>query len=282
MTTWQTAVNGLPYAPDYERDERGWILFPRDVEQRKALLPDDETRERVFAHPAKMQFFLAEEAILTYTGGEEAVILDPFGGTGTTFLATHGNAKEVHLIELEDVFFPILEAIQKHDNSDTLILHRGDSKVVMRTFDDNFFDLVLTSPPYANLQVGKVKTEFTGQLAKVKAEAMQYGSADAHPANFGRLNTFLFNQTMNQIYKEIKRVLKPGGFYVSVTKDQMRAGKRQLLGPEVTRIVQAQGLKYTGDWWKWKAPGGMLQSVMKSKGAEVVEDEDIIVFRKEN
>lgn len=281
------------FAQDFPIDEEtGWIKFPRDVEHRKGVgFPygkvdeegneTEETPLSVFAHPAKMQLYLTEEIIKAYSppGGK---VLDPFGGTGSTAIGCQ-LGREVDLIELEPIFIPIIEYVRKEwlaRGFEPPNLYTGDAKQVMKGFKSDYYDLICTSPPYANLQVGKVKTEFTGQLAEYKAQAMQYGSSAAHPMNFGRLNTFMFNQAMDQIWRESLRVLKPGGYYVSVTKDQMRGNERLLLSAQIVQHATKAGFEYTGEWWKWLTPGGMLQGVMRSKGSQVVRDEDVVVFRK--
>lgn len=276
---------GLGYEKDAD-DPRCFVL-PRDVEWRKGLYP-----EEVFEHPAKMQLHIVKACVEYYerTGllKPSARILDPFGGTGTTAIASSLGDYHVTLMELEPIFLTILTNLRKKwreegvvDSEHLPLVMAGDCRQLMSMLPDESFDLVITSPPYANLKVGDVKTEFTGQLAEQKRQMHQYGSGGAGTLNFGRLNTFVFNQQMRVVYREVARLLKPGGAYVSVTKDQMRAGNRLRLGADIVRIVpESSGLEYVGHWWKWAPPGGMLQSVMKSKGSAVVEDEDIIEFVK--
>lgn len=268
----------IEFAPDYER-EGNLILLPNDVEWRKSLFPLD-----VMDHPAKLQMHIVKLVCeyFSATGElpEHGRILDPFAGTGTTALAAFWGF-QVTLIELEEGYLDILRRMRRSWQEQSLVkyspvIYSGDSRAILRDMTESSFDLVLTSPPYANLQVGKVKTEFTGDLLRNKSNMGEYAGS---VLNFGRLNTFMFNQQMLKVYREIKRVLKPGGYYVSVTKDSMRNGERQRLSSEVIRMCQECGLKYTGLWWKWKPPGSMLQKVMINKGSEVVYDEDIIAFQ---
>lgn len=266
------------FAPDYPR-ENGLIRFPSDEKRRRELFGDE-----VFHHPAKMWLYLAEEAIKLYSK-EGDRILDPFGGTGTTGIGAL-MGRYVVLMELEEVFQKILTETKQSWVDKGLIepsrlaLLFGDSRFLLRDLPDSTFDLVLSSPPYANLQVGKVKTEFTGALAKHKADLRKYGASESDFRNFGRLSRFDFQHDMIKIYRELVRVMKPGAKYVSVTKDQMNAGERYMYSMDIIRLCEQEGLRYTGDWFKWKPPGGMLAGVMRAKGAELVEDEDIIVMEK--
>ncbi len=274
------------YASDYPRDEKGWIRFPRDVEHRKELFPQE-----VFDHPAKAQLFMTEELISFYTQPGDN-ILDPFGGTGTTAVGCTMN-RNVTLCELEPVFLPILRGIYpvweglhqlgRIGPLGKYTLLEGDCRVTLKSLPENSFDAVITSPPYANLQVGKNterEQEFDGALAREKARARAYGSDKASVNNFGRMNNFIFNKQMKVVYDQVYRLLKPNGVYISVTKDQMKGQGRNLLAADILAEATKSGLKYSGDWYKWKTPGSMLGTVMKEKGSEVVEDEDVVVFRK--
>lgn len=271
-------MNKLKPFTEFERDGE-WILLPRDQQWRRELYP-----EEVFDHPAKMQMNIVGEMV-TYLTEMGDKVLDPFGGTGTTALAATMGRK-VTLIELEKHYLELLADIkakwvaEELINYDDFTILAGDSRIILQGIPGDTYDLVLTSPPYANLQVGKVNTEFTGQLAAEKANMRKYGASESNPQNFGRLNQFYFQQEMRKIYKQIVRVLKPGGHYVSVTKDQMRAGQRYMYSMDIIKICRECGLEYTGDWFKWKPPGSMLQSVRRSQGFDVVDDEDIIVFKK--
>lgn len=292
----------VEFAPGYARDEERShiILLPRDVEWRRELYVPE-----VFHHPAKMQLHIVKLCVEYLESKGELIpwmsrVLDPFGGTGTSALAAL-MGYETTLIELEEEWFlPILQGVRKkwrnwtgetgsprpfmennfHWAAEHLSILIGDSRQVMRELPENHYDLIITSPPYANLAVGRDFGNQVGSLAEHKEELRKYGSDKASTLNFGRLNTFQFNQNMKVVYQQVGRVLKPGGYYVSVTKDQMRAGERQRLGPEVMRYAQEHGNLTMTDWFKWKPPGGMLQSVMREKGSVVVEDEDIIFMQK--
>jgi len=285
------------FAPDCPRVEGSKHLdLPRDVEWRRELYfggVKDDPESDPFVHPAKMQMFIVKYCLEYFaaTGDLPAGgrVLDPFGGTGTTALAsTMGYS--VTLCELEPGYLSFLHALRARwrkrreegewpDMPHLPIVLSGDCRQTLKGLADHSFDIVITSPPYANLQVGKEVTEFTGELARHKAQLREYGSGEADPRNFGRLSTFNFNFAMRAVYKELLRVLKPNGVFVSVTKDSMRASQRQHLNTEVIRYAQAEGFEFRGEWWKWDPPGGMLQAVGKSKGFDTVNDEDIIAFR---
>lgn len=272
------------FAEGYERDAEhpDWILFPRDSEFRKGLFTPEATQ-----HPAKMQCFIVKAA-MEYYGQPGMRVLDPFGGTGTTAIASLlYSGVMTTLIELEDEFMDMLaEMLDKWESSHFISpgqveVLQGDCRRVLLELPENHFDMIITSPPYSvTAQVGKEVTKFTGILAERKAQMRRYGSSESSNNNIGRLNPFQFNQHMKRVYERCLRVTKPGGLYISVTKDSMNAGVRKYLSQDVIRTAVEQRWEFTGENYKWKAPGGMLQNVQKSKGLEVVLDEDILVFRK--
>ncbi len=271
------------FAPEIARDaERpNLLLLPRDVEWRKGLYGPD-----VIQHPAKMQLYIPK-LILDHYAQPGWKVMDPFAGTGTTALAATMGYPTT-LIEIEDHFMELLKAVRRKWKEEGTIgsisevtILQGDCRKVLPQLAEAEFDCIITSPPYSvTAQVGKVDESYTGTFAERKKQMHAYGSGGATINNIGRLNPYMFNQAMLDVYRKCLRVLKPGGLYVSVTKDSMKAGERQLLKMPIIQQATAAGFEYTGDWWKWKPPGGMMQAIMKSKGAEVVEDEDVIVFRR--
>jgi DNA modification methylase len=281
------------FGEGYDRDDdHDWILFPRDSEWRRDLFSPKAEQ-----HPAKMQLYIVKSAIEYYAESGWKV-LDPFAGTGSTALAATMGCK-VTLIEIEDLFMEFLQEVRNKWISEKLVdpldftIMQGDCRQVLRQLPEKSFDMIITSPPYSvTAQVGEVTdngdgtatskdgTVFTGIVAKRRLEMYKYGSAGADPQNIGRLNVFNFNIAMEKVYERCLRVLKPGGLYVSVTKDAMAAGVRRSLSLDTLRVARSAGFEYFGDWFKWKAPGSMFQNLAKSQGKEVVLDEDIMVFRR--
>ena len=264
------------FAPEVERNDQGWILFPRDLDERRKLFPPE-----AIDHPAKMNLELVK-AVVEYCTEPFDEILDPFGGTGSTAIAAQ-MGRSVTLIELEDSFVNILNSLNNYWNTTEfigglsyLLVTQGDSRQVLKEIEDDRYQLVLTSPPYPHFSLQASSGVIADRAESLNVEAYKGG-----PMNFSRItNQFLFNQQMKSIYAHIHRVLKPGGYYVAVTKDSIRDGKRVNLSAETMKLISAAGMTYTGEWFKWKTPMALGNAFNKSKGRKIVEDEDIIIFRK--
>lgn len=254
------------FAVDYERDENRWILFPRDVERRRELFPDE-----VFQHPAKNNLFLTQELIyyLTEPGDH---ILDPFGGTGTTMIgALHG--RPVTLVDIEQIYCNLIERAAANWRAagmehEFVTVHRGDCRQVLPIP----CDAVITSPPYSTV-ISKGRTA----LPEFKAGLDDY---TASPLNLANLNTFYYGKALSKVFQGIAASLPPNGPVAIITRDFIRGGERVLLSESTIRQAQKSGLKFK-EWFKWKPPGSAQRRIQESRGAKVVADEDILIFRRE-
>ena len=275
------------FASQYERVREGemdLILFPRDVEWRRELFPD-----RVFEHPAKANMFLVEE-LIKYLTEPGDTILDPFGGTGTLLIgALYG--RNVVLIEIEPHFIELLEEIEKMwkegvplpvvgeiKGPGRIFIIEGDCRQKLKDLDF-LCDAAILSPPYSSLLSGQTGLkENIGRSARTGALS-QYTGKDASSQNLGRLNTFHFTQAMEMVYQRMVARLVPGAPVALIVKDAMKAGVRQFLSKGIISQAKKAGLEFV-EWFKWRPPGIAQQKLMKAKGFKVVEDEDILIFRR--
>lgn len=266
------------FAADYERDGNGWILFPRDVERRKELFPQE-----VFEHPAKANMFLTEELIYYLTEPGDT-ILDPFGGTGTTMIAAlHG--RPTILVDVEPQYCSLMRETYTNwqvwdwKPADVIVVE-GDCRQVLPIP----CDAIITSPPYSTaLAGGTGMKKLEGGSANTDEKLRAYSGTTASPLNIGRLNPFYFERAMAKVFQGMADSLPPNGPVVLITKDIMRSGDRILLSEGMVRQAGRCGLRFA-EWYKWNtsfAGGGSAQrKLMKAKGSKVVEDEDIILFRR--
>src|ERR1035437_3432889 len=94
------------FTEDRERNEQGWLLYPRDKTLRASLY-EGELLDRIMTHPAK-QMMYATQDIVEFVSEPGETILDPFGGVGTALIAaTMG--RNVVLVEIEDYYFAIIQ-----------------------------------------------------------------------------------------------------------------------------------------------------------------------------
>ena len=112
----------------------------------------------------------------------------------------------------------------------------GDCAEVLREYPNGFFDLIVTSPPYAD------------------SRARTYGGVK--PSQY--VEWFLARA------EEFLRVLKPGGTFILNIKEKVVGGERHTYVIELILGMRKQG-------WLWTeeelSPGEMAESVSRRVGA---------------
>lgn len=261
------------FAESYPREkaedsDHELILFPRDVTYRRSLFP-----QGVFDHPAKNNIYLTMELVryLTQPGDN---ILDPFAGTGTLMLACL-ESRNVTLIELEAHYANLIriawsEISLKPECTGSLNLRIGDCRQVLQDMKENF-DSAIFSPPFS--------TSITRAKA-LPSVASQIAGFTKNNLNMANLNVFLFEQAMGTVFERVTHRIVPGGTMGIISRDIIRGPGREHLSEGIIRRSQKAGFKLTG-WEKWKPPGSSQRAIQESRGARVVKDEDVLMFRKE-
>ncbi len=280
------------FAYEYDRNEAGWIQFPRDIEARRRLFGTG-----VMPHPAKMQLMLVA-SLVEYLTEPGEVVLDPFGGTGSTALASYMGRNTI-MFEIEDTFCDIMKEALHELLPVSMTIPFGEEKwlapyqtwslipmdpklgYVQVWNDDNreaarhlaqmsgpSVTAVITSPPYSTA---------LKNAGRLQASMMDTYKGSIH--NMGNLNPFLWERAMNELFKGLFDCLKPGGRVAMVNKDMMKSGGRELLSLGLNRGAAMAGFKFQ-EWFKWATPGTQRTLAMKAKGGEAVLDEDVIIYRK--
>jgi len=265
------------FALQYERVREGGmdlILFPRDVEWRKELFP-----QQVFEHPAKMNMYLCKE-LIEYLTEPGDTILDPFGGTGTLLIGVL-EGRNVVLIEIEPHYLALLRETEKMWKEGVQLSVTGEVKGPGRIFiyegdcrqklqDIDFLcDAAIFSPPYST-SITRAKP-----LPSLEKSVKDY---TVNPQNLGNFNPFYFQQGMRIIYERMFKRLVPGAPVAIISRDMIK-GTREFLSEGMIRYMGKTGFELT-EWFKWKPPGSAQRRIQESRGAQVVKDEDILLFRR--
>lgn len=261
---------GKEFASDVPRDENSWLLFKRDATYRRSITPE-EIQKDVAAHPSKMNYYLCSE-IVKYVSESGDTILDPFGGAGTTMLACQEQDRKAVLIELEPHYYNILYIYNKHYGNRHMLVHNDCNRAMPIPCDH-----VITSPPYGN-DMFKEKgalmrnDKHTNRLQEV----MNYA---AHFQNLGRLSPFFYVQTLQHTLELMVESVKPGGTITITHRDRIREGKRITYAFDIMKVMRKLGADIELHD-KWKVPGALQATYNKKRGIAVIEEEDILIFRK--
>lgn len=261
--------------------DTGWIIFPRDQQLRKGLFFPQEVNR----HPAKMNLHL-QQAIIEYVGGAKGeVMLDAFGGTGSLMLAALQGYRVI-LIDIEEGYHRLqLEAKEELEKQvpgagSLVTLLQGDAMLLLPIPCNH----IITSPPYASaLHVRTVETKRmrekpNDKFAELDRQMNEYAKSFR---NLARMNDFFYNQAMEKIYKLCYQSVLPGGTLSVVLKDRIENGKRVNLIGWADKVCQRAGFKLEL-WERWRPPGIQFTRINIMHGLTVIEDESVLIYRKEN
>ncbi len=262
------------FAPEYERDEHGWVLFPSDANYRKEMFPVE-----VNQHQAKANVFLIQ-ACVEYVSKPGDFLIDPFGGTGTLMVAALAN-RDVLLIEISPEYYKLqqtalarLEEIATGVSEHVQLLNKPNQLVLPMP---SIADHIIFSPPYAAIMKSKGTDKLTTEKTDYKMAEYTFTS----PLNLGLMSDWMWAQKMEEVYSKCFKTLKPGGSMTIIVKDHME--KRQRVGLTQAAVNTCKNVGFTQDkaeWFKWLAPGSVYTHIYRARGWEVVDDEDIVVLRK--
>lgn len=264
------------FAPEYSRDEHGWILFPKDADYRKQFFPPEANE-----HQAKANIYLVQ-SIIEYVSEPCETILDVMSGTGTLIIGAL-IGRPVICIEISEKYHNLqkrtLEMFEKiaPGISTQVSLINMPCQIVLPIPD--FTNHIIFSPPYASIMKSKGTDKFTTE--QTSYDMNEYTQS---PLNLGHFNDFLWAMEMEKVYKKCYESLRDNGTITVIVKDhyeKQKSGLRKRI--ELSMAAQNACLRVgfkPKDWFKWKAPGSIYTSLYRSRGWDTVDDEDIIILSK--
>jgi len=260
-----------------------------------------------FAHPAKASRALLRR-IMNHMIAEKwlnkgDLLLDPFGGVGTTGIQAASWGIRFVGVELEEKFYKMalenfdLHRIQWEKFSDPLprMIH-GDSRKLAEVLV--MADAVVSSPPYnEGLGHGGSPTVNPNTGASKVLIAMEEGYGSS-PGQLGAESGETFWSAAREILFQCHAVLRPGAYCAWVTKDFVKNKDRvpftddwlRLLvscGFEPVLRVQAALVKETreaslfgGEIVKTKERKSFFRRLAEKKGSPRIDHEDVLFVRR--
>ena len=262
----------LPFS-DNERviDQFGWtplsIINPTKASKNKwkdAYLENTEQKRSSQARwlaGLKFSEFHAGlcENIIHYWSMVDSVIVDPFAGRLTRAYVSESLGRKYYGYDVsESTVEKVNTHLQKHNMNS--IIYNEDGCEMKKTPDD-FADLVMTCPPYHNIE---------------KYESSEYQLSDC--------DTYVdFCNRINVCGQNIQRVLKPGGFCVWVCGDWRESGVYRTFHADCISMFKDSGLLFHDlIVMENNSPFAALQmGKCASKRYTSKVHEYILVFRKE-
>ncbi len=197
-------------------------------------------------HPAKMIPDLARRIVEAYTEPGHLVV-DPMGGIGTTTVEAAGLGRRCINVELEprwaDVARANLRATLTPAQRRLAEVRVGDARHLATLLTDvrGQVDAIVTSPPYA-CSVGMIDRRAWSAGGKLcAADTLNYSS---DRSNVGHARGAAYGSEMAAIYAQCRRVLRPGGLLVTVTKNMRDHGRLIDLVGATVALARSAGFEY--------------------------------------
>ena len=230
-----------------------WLTFTKSVWQSRPP-PRDELKEQ---HPATFAENDVEKLILFFTK-QSARVLDPFLGSGSTLIACLNTGRNGYGIELVTRWAVIAhrrlerakenkQRFQSNANeaskASKLEILRGDSRVVLHRFGSEFFDFVVTSPPYWRI-LTKARDHKSQRERLSKGLPTKYSKDSRDLGNARGYGEFL--RELAKVFAECYRLLKGGKYMVVIVSDFRHGSKFICFHNDLATAVEGVGFTLEG------------------------------------
>lgn len=218
-----------------------WLPETVTVFSQKGLGAGNKDAQIEKQHPAPFSFQDVGRLIQFYSK-ENDNVLDPFSGVASTGKACAFNNRKGFGIELNSKYHELgLKRIdlevpddRKGKNYQTLI--NGNSLEEMKKFKKDFFDFIVTSPPYWNILETvdhKSKERINNDLDH------KYSENGKDLANIEDYNVFL--DALSNFFNECSLVLKKGKYMCIIVSDFRKKDKYYIFHADLANALEKKG-----------------------------------------
>lgn len=201
-------------------------------------------KEAALGHPALFPVELPKRLLRCFATQEDAVVLDPFVGLGSTVLAAEELGKTGIGLDIYPNF--IKKAQERLAQLRLLGLenqpvgnirsrfHCVDARKLTRVVPIHSVDIVITSPPYWDIHLQE-------RTADRKSER-PYGESDA---DLGRMRNYQqFLERLRDAFEPVYRVLKSGKYCIVIVMDIRKKDKLYPFHSDVVSLMRDIGFLY--------------------------------------
>lgn len=243
-------------------DGKTWITYSISIWN--ITKSSEETKIK---HPAMFPIELCNRLIEIYTMPGEKV-LDPFLGSGSTLVSAKGLAREGIGLEINQEYVELskrrikqtrwgktltlkklkqTKILEKETDADKISgpsieipplvepqIYKKSCFELEQILEENSIDFVLTSPPYWDIHKQKRTADYK--------EARPY-SEDAE--DLGNIQSYVeFINSLGEVFKKVKRVLKPKKYCAIVVMDIRKKDKFYPLHSDLANELTKRGFKF--------------------------------------
>jgi len=176
-----------------------WIQHTKSFLFQKGLGNNSPEAKYEKMHPAPFSFTDIAKLIRFFTK-QSGKVLDPFLGVGSTIKACLELEREGFGVELSPKWCEVTrQRLMEESNYEVDDEHLicGDSRKISDYFDKNFFDFIITSPPYWNILEKKDhkanERALNGQATKYSDNVLDIGNITDYEKFIDELSTIFLN-----------------------------------------------------------------------------------------
>lgn len=193
-----------------------WIQETKSFFYQKGLGAGSPEAKYEKMHPAPFSFTDVIKLVRFFTK-KNGKVLDPFMGVGSTLKACVELNREGFGVELSPEWCAISKQ-RLYDESQVSIddkhLVCGDSRKLNKFFEKDFFDFIVTSPPYWNILD---KKDHKANERASNGRATKYSENDNDLGNIDNYEKFL--DELSDIFFQCYNLLKPGKYMCVIVSD---------------------------------------------------------------
>ena len=247
------------------KGEDGWWSWPR-IATTKLRSPKIYGRKSVL-HPAKMNPLWAQRMIQEYTKPGDW-ILDPMAGGGTTGIEASRLGRNAVIADIDPTWVrEMMGNVKRLRKSGQM---RGSLRVMKadatKADYGRKFDAIMFSPPYA------------GQTALAGCDVTWGGARGGY---VGKWKAASKRDFMPEVYRNLRKFIKPGGVLVINVKDRIENGKYIDVETPTIKTVEAQGWKLIAKHNIYAPPSHVRTAAEKNNpDMPHIRHETFLVFKK--
>jgi DNA modification methylase len=193
-----------------------WIQETKSFFYQKGLGAGSAEAKYEKMHPAPFSFTDITKLIRFFTK-QKAKVLDPFVGVGSTIKACVELEREGFGVELSPKWWEITRqrlAEESNYELDEEHLICGDSRKLKEYFQKDYFDFIVTSPPYWNILE---KKDHKANERVINGHETKYSESKNDLGNIENYDKFL--DELSKIFLSCHDLLKPGKYMCIIVSD---------------------------------------------------------------
>lgn len=225
-----------------------WIQETVSVFVQKGLGTGHKDAQIEKQHPAPFSFQDVARLITFFTK-KDGVVLDPFCGVGSTLKACALNNRKGVGIEIVEKYVGFtkqrLEAEVGNNflyNQDQKII-LGDSLKEIKKFDDNYFDFIVTSPPYWSILTKKADHKVKSQRIANNLDT-KYSEMKEDLGNIEDYDKFL--DVLSKFFINCSRILKPKKYICIIVSDFRNKEKYYMFHADLANKLEGHNFTLKG------------------------------------